>query len=93
MLRCVYKNDYGNLRKIEIITDCGNVVHKKTSGFDNPQHKHLADLILSLKRMSEQQNEENDEEEEDEEDDFNEDQEEFDTDDDEVSEHEETDDE
>ena len=92
MLRCVYKNDYGNLRKIEIITDSGKIVHNKKSGLDNPQHKDLADLILSLKKTSEQRYEENDEGEED---DFDEDQEEFDTDgddDEETSEHEETDD-
>ena len=85
MLRCVYKNDYVNLRKIEIITDSGKIVHKKKSGLDNPQHKTLADLFESLKKMS-QQYEENDEEEE---------QEEYDNDgddDEEMGEHEETED-
>ena len=41
MLRYVYKSDYENLRKIEVINGDDTTVYKK-KGVDNPQHIRLA---------------------------------------------------
>ena len=51
MLRCVYKTDYQNLRKIEVINGDDEIIYRKKGGIDNPEHQAFANLINMMKGL------------------------------------------